>query len=391
MILFEPTLAELLNRDARSFESQRVEPWHIFSKGIDKKIVIFGAGELGVRLLRILRQAGYAPLAFIDNDSKFRGALLLNIPVLTPQVAAQQLGVEMLVILAVYNTSKPREQLLSFGYARVMHFAMVFAGLSDHALPFFCLDRNLLMLQNKSRIQAALSLMADEESQRQFIAQIRHRLFLDFDCVKRPQTVEMRTTEYFVSSIYTCIDSEVLVDCGAYCGDTIERFLDFSGSKFKKIYAFEPDEKNFSALAKYVEKLPFEISSCINLLNKGVGKEASTLGFHAHGSVTSVSAAEGQSLVSIVRIDDATKDEPPTLIKMDIEGGEIEALRGCERTIRAHRPILAICVYHASEHLWEIPLLIQELCPTYKIFLRAHAEDCWDTTCYAIPPERLVN
>jgi hypothetical protein len=75
---------------------------------------------------------------------------------------------------------------------------------------------------------------------------------------------------------------------------------------------------------------------------------------------------------------------------MDIEGSEPEALRGSAQLLRQHRPVLAVCTYHRSEHLWEIPNLIRTICPDYMIFLRRYAEESWEGVCYAIPPDRLT-
>ena len=45
---------------------------------------------------------------------------------------------------------------------------------------------------------------------------------------------------------------------------------------------------------------------------------------------------------------------------MDIEGAELDALNGAKATIRKHLPKLAVCLYHVQEHLWEIPLKIND-------------------------------
>ena len=52
--------------------------------------------------------------------------------------------------------------------------------------------------------------------------------------------------------------------------------------------------------------------------------------------------------------------------------------------IKENKPKLAICVYHLEEDLWEIPILIKQLVPEYKIYMRQHYEEVdWETVCYA--------
>ena len=78
-----------------------------------------------------------------------------------------------------------------------------------------------------------------------------------------------------------------------------------------------------------------------------------------------------------------------TFIKMDIEGYEKEALEGARMTIAINRPILAICLYHKWDDLWNIPQLIHDIVPDYKLFIRRYADECWEMVCYGVPPERV--
>ncbi|WP_409455738.1 FkbM family methyltransferase [Pseudescherichia sp.] len=78
-----------------------------------------------------------------------------------------------------------------------------------------------------------------------------------------------------------------------------------------------------------------------------------------------------------------------TFIKMDVEGTEHYALKGAESTIRNHRPLLAISVYHKPEDLLTILQLLQSFCPDYHFFLRGHhPELAFELASYAVPDER---
>ena len=74
---------------------------------------------------------------------------------------------------------------------------------------------------------------------------------------------------------------------------------------------------------------------------------------------------------------------------MDIEGAEPDAIAGGAKLIAEQKPVIVTCLYHRSEHLWQIPLLIHAIAPDYKLYLRRYAEENWETVCYAVPPHRV--
>jgi hypothetical protein len=61
---------------------------------------------------------------------------------------------------------------------------------------------------------------------------------------------------------------------------------------------------------------------------------------------------------------------------------------GAATLIATRAPVLAICVYHAQDHLWRVPTALHELCPEYRFTLRPHNEAGWDLVLYAVAPHR---
>ncbi|MEP6821239.1 MAG: hypothetical protein ABI946_02705 [Chthoniobacterales bacterium] len=53
--------------------------------------------------------------------------------------------------------------------------------------------------------------------------------------------------------------------------------------------------------------------------------------------------------------------------------------------ISEHQPTLAVCVYHAPEHLWTLPKLMHELDPDAQLALRYHQFNGFDIVAYALP------
>lgn len=92
---------------------------------------------------------------------------------------------------------------------------------------------------------------------------------------------------------------------------------------------------------------------------------------------------DGDVVAEIARIDDEVQDEKVTFIKMDIEGAELDALKGAKDTILRDKPKLAICIYHKKSDLYELPGYILSLVPEYKLCVRHYTSISWETVLYA--------
>ena len=162
------------------------------------------------------------------------------------------------------------------------------------------------------------------------------------------------------------------IDCGAYRGDTIEQFIDWSGGAYEKILGVEADPINFAALEQFIRSKAYEN---VELFNGGVWNERTTLTFNGLSNTSSAIAEGGDVSIRADRIDALVDEIGLTsvgLIKMDVEGAELNALRGAVETIKRDKPNLAICVYHKTDDLITIPQFIKNLNADYKFYLRKH-------------------
>jgi hypothetical protein len=127
----------------------------------------------------------------------------------------------------------------------------------------------------------------------------------------------------------------------------------------------------------------------IRVIAAATGASEGTVRFSATGQLGSAAGA-GETQVAVVTLDKALAGTIPTYIKMDIEGGEPEALAGARHIVQRDAPVLAICAYHVQDHLWKLPNLIHSLNPEYRLFLRPHIQLVEDLVCYAVPPKRSL-
>lgn len=225
----------------------------------------------------------------------------------------------------------------------------------------------------------AWELLADKKSGEVFSAMVNYVL----DATSAPETMQKVCDkhQYFPPDVFTLSTHERLVDIGAYNGDTIRDFVSRTQGRFDRIFAFEVDSVNFNALQANVQQLPER--DRIAIYNLGIWDRECDITYSIGESQSTVGAA-GEGRGHVTPLDAVLEHEKLTLVKMDIEGAEPQALRGACRTIQTQKPKLAICVYHDFRHLWEIPLYIQSLVPEYRIFLRHHTHLEYETVCYAV-------
>jgi len=185
--------------------------------------------------------------------------------------------------------------------------------------------------------------------------------------------------QYFDSRIMTPGEHEVFIDGGALDGGDSIQFITWCKNHYDKIYAFEPDESNYKKLAAMKETKRNFFSH-----QEGLWSRETELSFSSGGKECSHIAEDGNTKIKVVSIDGVLKGQPATLMKMDVEGSELEALCGAEKTIKKYKPRLVVCVYHKMEDIIAIPLKILELNPEYQLYLRHYSYVDTETVLYAI-------
>jgi len=237
------------------------------------------------------------------------------------------------------------------------------------------------LLKRKEDVEKVYNSLADELSKETFYNVINYRNGIIDDM----SLFKSKSIPYFENGIIELSQQEVFIDGGAYNGDTVGEFIKQTSGKFKKIYSFEPDDESYSELVKNVRDIkdikdiipmPYGLWNKKDILKfqKGLTPEGNRILDSNYGSID----------IPVISIDEAIKEDIPTFIKMDIEGAELKALEGAEKTIVKNKPKLAICVYHKPLDIIDIPLYIKQLVPEYKLYLRHYSNSHLDTILYAI-------
>ena len=191
--------------------------------------------------------------------------------------------------------------------------------------------------------------------------------------------------QYFPNDVFKISDNEKVADIGAYTGDTLQEFIKISGGKFSRYYAFEMDKENYDKMEAMRLTLDENIGNKIICYNVGVTDLNGIIEYGKNSSSDSYSIYNKSEICQsrTVRLDDFIKDDL-SYIKMDIEGAEIQALKGAANIIKYNKPRMGICVYHRLEDIYKIPQMLKSFNPDYRISIRHHAQ-WWvsETVCYA--------
>ena len=352
-------------------------------------VVLFGAGNLGQRILKELRYAGIQPSAFADNNRRLWGKKVDALEVLSPEDAAERFGAKGIVIIATWRPAQSgglrdlEHQLGSLGCRRVIPFPQILWTYPEQLTPHYLWDLPSKIDLERDAILRAAALFDEMESNREFRYQVEFRKTADIHLLP-----PLETHPQYFPEFLTPLAEECFVDCGAYDGDTLCSFLQWTGGRFRKFIAFEADPANCEKLRAAAAGYP-ETAGRIECRQEAVAASAGTVRFDANGQAGAAIRETGGMEVKAVALDEALAGSNPTFIKMDIEGAEIDALRGARDTIRRAQPVLAICAYHRQSDLWRIPLLLHELLPAARLFLKSYCLDGLDTVCYAVPEHRL--
>lgn len=232
-------------------------------------------------------------------------------------------------------------------------------------------------LDHQSHYQRIYSLLSDEESKQVLTKIINFRLSQNLDFMRGFTDAQHR--QYFEDFLALKPESEIFVDVGCFDGYTSLEFIRRC-PHYGAIHVFEPEPDNMA-----VVKQKLGGHERIHYHPYGLSNRAQTLRFQTHGSSSRISD-QGDIEIQVARLDDLLH-EPFTFLKMDIEGGEMDALEGAQHAIKAHHPRLAISVYHRFDDLWRIPQRILSYRNDYQIFLRHYTEGVDETVMFFIPPE----
>ena len=352
----------------------------------DRPIFIYGTGIVGRDVWQMLTAKKIPVTNYMDHRFK-ENTLIDGSYVIQPDSSSIPNKARAVIILAIHNREVNMQELIdrlkSLGYSHFISMIDLYDHFSAKLGNRYWLSRRTFYLDNEKPIADAYALWTDDLSREIYSKTLEFRLTSNYSVLPLPD----REHQYFPPDLPSWKAPIRMIDCGAYDGDTIRNFGQ-NGYVLSALAAFEPDLRNYASLSKFIRETGKTIPE-VSLWPCGVHASTRQLYFTSGESDASRIKDTGKTMIQCVSLDDAVTNFAPTLIKMDIEGAEYDALLGSRNLIATYQPGLAISIYHTPAHLWEIPLWVAQFATENKLgytyHLRSHAYNCFDTVFYAIP------
>jgi len=238
--------------------------------------------------------------------------------------------------------------------------------------------------KNFSKFQNVYDLLNDEESKIIFQQLVSFRYSENIEYLEGFR--DKQDSQYFEDFLELNEEGETFWDVGAFDGQNTQQFISRCPN-YRSVNMFEPEPANFKKIHEEFDGLPRT-----NIHNFGFAEKNNFSTISSSGSTSRLSSdvlareREGGQLGE--RIELRTVDsligilDPPSFLKMDIEGSEENALIGASRTINEYAPKMALSVYHKIDDFWKIPFQVLRYQPKYQLRFRHYTESIYETVAF---------
>lgn len=350
-------------------------------------VIIFGAGQSGDWVMNLLRENHIFPKCYCDNYSGKWGTKRQGVDVLSFENAMQEYPAAAICVASMW-AEEIIEQIKKYDESmleRTWNLLTTMCWETTNSL--YISQEPEFLREHKLQFENLFGVLEDDASKTTLEGLLNYRL-------TRKKTylngIKTNSKTYVDDDVIPrwCMDkiyNGVIIDGGAFDGDTVELFIRSWGSRNPlTIHCWEVEEKNYRIIQEKVgtykpHRIFVHKEALWSVRDVQVGIEGDTLS----GKID-LTSKETASFIKTGCIDDY-RLENVGFIKLDIEGAEREALKGAECTIKRCRPILAVCAYHLQDDLLVLSDYIRSLGCGYQLVLRHYMSSSGDTILYAIP------
>ena len=180
--------------------------------------------------------------------------------------------------------------------------------------------------------------------------------------------VEILNTIFKQASFYT-LKKGIFLDIGSNIGN--HTLYCFSNDLIQFAYCFEPVQDTFQILQKNISIN--NLQNKVKLFNVGVGEsqgKAQIKSYNINNTGSSQLKISSEGNIPIISIDDIKFEQDISFVKIDVEGFELNVIKGMLNTIKTHKPTIFIEI--RNQFFNEINKYLQDI--GYK-YIKINNED----------------
>ncbi len=339
----------------------------------EKPVVLYGMGNGADKILAACERFGVRVSDVFASDEFVRGQSFHGMRVLRYDEVTEKYGAGRFIVLVAFATAIPEVMARVERIASECELYVPDVPVRGHTL--FCAAYEE---QTRALTDRACALLADERSREVFHGVLDFRRTGRLDVLRATEDTRVAVMRELLHPE----DYRVAVDVGAYDGDTARELMALC-PHMERVFAIEPDRRNFRKLDAYAATEPRVLPMPV-----AAWSERATLRFDDSGNRNAGADEDGnarrQIEVTGEALDRLIGGERVDYIKYDVEGSEARALDGSRELLRRWHPDVLLSLYHRTEDLHALILQLHEICPEYRLYLRRYPYiPAWDLNLIA--------
>jgi FkbM family methyltransferase len=339
-------------------------------------VFIFGTGSFGRSLSRACTANGIEVKAFIQTTPTAHSVDGIAVRSWAGFSEAEK---DLPLLIGIFNRETPFDGLValagSAGFHRIVLPYDNYAQFGTELGWRYWLSGPDFLRGHVNKLNDVYELLADEESKNCLEQLVKFRLGLNLSY----SSFVHQAPQYFNDISLSRFKGSPIryVDAGAYNGDSFLSLREVH--EVSAAYLFEPDPKNFASL---VSNLQF-VGHAALCFPVGLAKRHELLRFKGSQGEAGHLDPQGEDGIMTAALDDLLQGQSVDLIKLDIEGAEVDAIVGMKRVLSTQGPNIAVSSYHRPEDLWALVTLLLGQGLDFRFYFRQHAFNSFDLVLYA--------
>lgn len=359
----------------------------IINNILEKQVIIFGAGESGSWAKELLEKNEICVCAFCDNSKEKQKQLKHGLPVLSLENAVEQYP-DAVICLASMYWHEIKDQIKKINPVMSERTYNILSSMNWETLSRLYIScEEEYIREHILEFEEMYMTLADERSRSTFENLLNYRLTRFDHYIENIKSNDKTYLDYSIldSQSIAQICDGIIIDGGAFDGDTVKFFVEELGNKCKRleIHAYEISTANCDKIRSLQVENHITIKAYNNALWKQSDQFLSWNGEELSGRVD-VDNKNCENVTKTKCLDDYG-NQRISFIKLDVEGAEREVLTGAKNIIERYHPFMAISAYHLQDDFLYLYDILKQYQNHYKFYLRHYLYSSGETVLYAVP------